>query len=86
MEFEFSKHAEEQMLLRSIKLEDVQKAIEYPDQILSDEDDFDVRIYQSLLKEDSQMFLLRIFVNISKNPNKIVTLYKTTKINKYYES
>ena len=86
MKFEYSKHAEEQMLLRNIKREDVEKAIKFPDQILSDENDLYVKIYQYLLKENSQMFLLRIFVNISKSPNKIVTLYKTTKISKYYES
>ena len=31
------------------------------------------------------MFLWRVFVNAIKQPNVIVTLYKTTNIQKYYE-
>ena len=86
MDFEFSKHAEEQMLLRNIKQNDVLNTLIYPDQIVKDDDNQDVKIYQSLLKENSQMFLLRVFVNIYKTPKSVITVYKTTKISKYYES
>ena len=43
-------------------------------------------VYQSLIRENDVMFLVRIFIDMDKQPNVIVTVYKTTKISKYYES
>ncbi len=44
-------------------------------------------IYQSLFDEQKgKPFLIRVFVNIKKSPNLIITVYKTSKISKYYES
>jgi len=86
MDFVFSKHAEEQMLRRGINRKDVETVVLRPDQILADDENKDVTVFQSLVKENGQMFLLRVFVNTTKLPNVIVTLYRTTKIQKYYES
>jgi len=86
MDLIFSKHAYEQMSRRSINYETVLKVVSQPDQIITDSDEPTIVIYQSLIKEDNQMFLLRVFVNRDKHPNLVVTLYKTTKISKYYES
>jgi len=85
MNLVFSRHAFEQMLRRSINYETVMKVVSQPDQIISDIQKPMLVIYQSLINEDNQMFLLRVFVNREKHPNMIVTLYKTTKISKYYE-
>jgi hypothetical protein len=85
MDFIFSKHSEEQMQRRGLNRETVIPVIMQPDEILSDDKDLTVAIYQSLIKENDQLFLLRVFVNVDKNPNEIVTLYKTSKISKYYE-
>jgi hypothetical protein len=38
------------------------------------------------VKENDKLFLYRVFVNTQLFPNVIVTLYRTTKIDKYYES
>jgi hypothetical protein len=84
MSFVFSNHALEQMQRRGIKQEDIEVAMLQPDQKLVDADSPDITIYQSLLNENGQMFLLRVFVNTSKDPNVVVTLYKTSKIQKYY--
>ncbi|GAB6013119.1 DUF4258 domain-containing protein [Viscerimonas tarda] len=86
MAFIFSKHAEEQLLRRGINRTIVEVVVLQPDQILADEEDVDMAVYQSLIKDDGQMFFLRVFVNTSKSPNVVVTVYKTTKIHKYYES
>jgi hypothetical protein len=86
MNFEFALHTEEQMLIRSISKTNVLEIVHNPDQIVADNNDDSIKVYQSIIKENSQMFLLRVFVNIYKNPKLIVTLYKTTKISKYYES
>ena len=85
MSFVFSNHALEQMRRRGIKQEDVEVAMLQPDQKLIDTDNPNITIYQSLLNESGQVFLLRIFVNTAKGPNVIVTLYRTSKIQKYYQ-
>jgi hypothetical protein len=82
----FSKHAKEQMLRRGIRHDVVLQTFFQPDQTIIDKEDMSIIIYQSLIKENEQVFLLRVFVNKDKQPNMIVTLYKTTKILKYYES
>ena len=85
MSFVFSNHALEQMQRRGIKQADVEAAMLQPDQVLTDIENPDITIYQFLLNENGQMFLLRVFVNKLKQPNVIVTLYRTTKIQKYYQ-
>jgi len=86
MDLIFSKHAQEQMNRRNIDRETVLSTVSQPDQTILDDEDPAIVICQSIIKEDNQMFLLRIFVNKNKRPNVVVTLYKTTKISKYYES
>ena len=85
MDFIISKHAQEQMVRRGISYETVLSVVSQPDQTVADDEDPTVVIYQSLVKENGQMFLMRVFVNRVKQPNIVVTLYKTTKISKYYE-
>jgi len=86
MSFTFSKHAEEQLIRRSLERGVVEAVVLKPDQMVEDENDEDVTIYQSLVKENDTLFLYRVFINVKVEPNVIVTLYKTTKIEKYYES
>ena len=85
MDIIFSKHAKEQMIRRGINLDVVLSVVSQPEMIITDDEDPAIIIYQSLIEENGQMFLLRVFVNREKQPNVIVTLYKTTKISKYYE-
>ena len=85
MDIIFSKHAYEQLIKRHINHETVLSVVSQPDQMIEDDEDPAIVICQSLIKEDKQMFLLRVFVNKDIQPNVIVTLYKTTKISKYYE-
>ena len=86
MNFVFSKHAEEQLIRRSLSRNIVESVILNPEQILENENDASITIYQSIVKENNKLFLYRVFVNIQLLPNVIVTLYRTTKIEKYYES
>jgi len=85
MDFILSKHAHEQMIRRSIDYETVLSTVTRPDQTIVNKETPEIIIFQSLINEKEQMFLLRVFVNVEKQPNVIVTLYKTTKISKYYE-
>jgi len=86
MDFVFSKHAEEQLIRRSLDRNIVESVVLNPEQIIDDENNVDITIYQSIIKEDGRFFLYRVFINTQLLPNVIVTLYRTTKIEKYYES
>lgn len=80
----FSKHSLEQMEVRQIPQSIVEVVLANPDQILNLPDK---KIYQSVVTADSgNKYLIRIFVNTIKHPNLIITVYKTSKISKYYES
>ena len=83
MEYQFSTHALQQMLLRSISKDIVENVLRNPDQKNKVED---LTVFQSIINTDSgEVYLLRVFVNEKRDPKLIVTVYKTTKIQKYYE-
>jgi hypothetical protein len=44
------------------------------------------RLFQSMVsfKDGKKMYLLRIFVDIDKDPAEVVTVYRTSKIEKYW--
>ncbi len=83
-EFIFSKHAIEQMNNRNISMETALEILRNPKEIIEDNEQ---TIYQSIVtfNNDFENYLIRIFVNTSKNPKVVITLYKTSKIKKYYE-
>lgn len=81
MAFVFSKHAFEQMELRKIPKSIVEKILANPGQIRKEEGN---KVYQSIIEDGN--YLIRIFVNHKQNPNVVITVYKTSKIKKYYES
>ena len=83
MIYVFSMHALEQMKTRAISKEIVEKILAKPDQISTHED---LAVFQGLEKGDKTLFLIRVFVNMRKTPNVVVTVYRTSKIDKYYES
>jgi hypothetical protein len=83
MKFTFSKHALEQMELRKIPKEIVLQILNKPEQITEEDGN---KIYQSIVKQKGEAnYLIRIFVNDKKNPKVVITVYKTSKIKKYYE-
>ena len=81
MEPEFSRHALEQMGLRCISEELVQSIVKYPDSIINQDET--VMIYSKLVIEKSKAYLYRVFINHLKRPALIITVYKTSKIEKY---
>ena len=79
----FSKHAKEQIEIRKIPLEVVMKVLADPQKIIIEEGK---KICQSIIKFDNEgEYLVRVFVNIKRNPNIIITVYRTSKFDKYYE-
>jgi hypothetical protein len=84
MEVEISAHARSQMKERGISEAMVLGIIKSPQQII--EEDEDKKIYQSVkyFEEDQGEYLVRVFVNILRNPNLVITVYRTSKIEKYW--
>lgn len=83
LEITISNHAKEQMELRNIPLQVVMKVLEYPQQVITQEGK---KIYQSIVNfEGEGNYLVRVFVNIDKIPNLVITVYRTSKLDKYYE-
>ena len=66
--------------MREIPKSTVEKILINPEQIKNVEGK---KVYQSIVENGN--YLIRIFVNHKKNPKVIVTVYKTSKISKYYE-
>ena len=83
-EFEFTDHALIEMARRQISQEDVAAVLANPDQTEM------VRegraVYQSRLEmgEPPKTFLLRVFVDIDPRPPYVITVYRTSKIEKYW--
>jgi len=79
----FSKHAIEQAGIRNIPESLIKEVVENPERII----DYDecLMIYQSIIRLEKP-YLLRVFINTCKEPYVIITVYKTSKIDKYHES
>ncbi len=83
MDYIFSKHALEQMLMRNIPKSVVETVLSNPGEIIIQEKK---NIYQSIVTFQGEgNYLIRVFVNTVKRPNIVITVYKTSKISKYYE-
>lgn len=80
MKVEFSKHALIKIKKRKISKELVLNVLDKPDIVLMEGV---IHTYQSVIKYNNKDVLLRVFVNINKDPNLIVTCYLTSKIEKY---
>ncbi len=80
MKIIFSNHALERMRSRNIERKEVEDGINNPDSIKEEEGKI---IFQIVLKRTEKSFLLRIFVNKTGDLFKVVTVYKTSKMEKY---
>jgi hypothetical protein len=78
----FSPHAMEQMIERQIEAAQVRAVLEAPEAVL------DVRpgrvVAQGVIEPTpGRKYLLRVFADIDRKPAEIVTVYRTSKIDKY---
>jgi len=84
MNFKFSKHALEEIERRKIPIQFAESVLEEPGQII--EESQDKKVYQSIIEfENKKSYLLRIFIATDKEPNMVTTIYKTSKISKYWK-
>jgi hypothetical protein len=79
--FILSHHAEEKMIQRQIPLKILQEILKNPEQILEEDG---LKVYQgTFIAINNKTYLLRIYINDLIEPQKIVTLYITSKLRKY---
>jgi hypothetical protein len=81
MKVEFSIHALERMNARGILKEDVTTFLKNYDSLSVQ--DIETAVYTKLVVENNKTYLYRIFVNTTKKPVIVITVYKTSKIEKY---
>jgi hypothetical protein len=87
MDFRLTRHAEWEMARRAIPFALVEAVMHHPEQRLVDESHLSRWIYQSQLRfEDGKMYLLRVVVDEGEQPPVIITVYRTSKIEKYWSA
>jgi hypothetical protein len=83
MDFNLSSHAQEQLADRSIPFFLLEFVLNQPQQIYEEDG---VQVYQSQFDRSGKVQLLRVYVNASVEPAVVVTIYVTSKIEKYWRS
>lgn len=82
MNYIFSSHAKEELQIRQIPLAIAEEVLANPQQTYMQE--YGKKVFQSIKTfENGKNYLVRIFVNVTQNPNIVITLYRTSKIDKY---
>lgn len=82
MTFHFSKHVHEELKKRKISRVLVDQALQAPAQKVPEVDD--ITCYQSQVEIGGRRYLLRVMVNETVNPFVVVTVYRTSRIKKYW--
>jgi len=86
VEYRLSDHAREEMRRRQIAAEDIAKVLGAPEQretVRQGQEVFQSRIEWG---EPSRTYLLRVFADIDCEPPIVVTVYRTSKIAKYWRN
>ena len=84
MKPELSKHVKQEMESRGIPLAVVESVLAAPAQKVPEHGD--VVCYQSKVEINQKPYLVRVMVNETATPPKVVTVYRTSKINKYWKA
>jgi hypothetical protein len=83
MRWRLSRHAREEISRRNLVWESIAETIVNPHQVVPVEND--LKAYQSLVRsEEGRRLLLRVIVDDSVDPMVVVTVYRTSKVDKYW--
>ncbi|MHB8883268.1 MAG: DUF4258 domain-containing protein [Thermodesulfovibrionales bacterium] len=83
MKYEISKHAREEMERRVISVQIVETILQNPQQIVDEYGN--KKAFQSIIDIGTgKDYLVRVIVNDTIAPAKVVTVYRTSKISKYW--
>ena len=83
-DYSITDHAYFEMQRRDISEQIVRKVLYKPDHV--EEVRADRHVYQSKIKfgNSDRTYLIRVFVDIGREPMEVVTVYRTYKITKYW--
>lgn len=81
MIFRFTRHAEEELVHRRIPRHIVQNVLDAPEQIVPEREG--KRAYQSVVNMGGKNFLIRVIVDDRTDPGVVITVYRTSRIDKY---
>ncbi|MCE5239194.1 DUF4258 domain-containing protein [bacterium] len=85
MTYRLSRHAQQECERRRIPLSVVDAVVSEPQQVVPERDG--KRAYQSRVTlDDGRTFLVRAIVDDSERPATVITVYRTTKIEKYWRT
>ncbi len=84
MKFKLSQHAKKEAERRGIPLASVKAVLENPQQVVPESKG--TKAYQSKRDFGGRIFLLRVIVDDAMDPGTVVTVYRTSKINKYWRN
>ncbi len=85
MTFRLSNHAKEEMARRSIPWSLLEQVLQNLQQIVVEREN--LKAYQSSATfDDGRTFLIRAIVNDTLQPAVVVTVYRTSKIGKYWRN
>ncbi|MFM5983957.1 MAG: DUF4258 domain-containing protein [Sphaerospermopsis kisseleviana] len=83
MRYQISRHAQTEMERRKISVSLVESVLENPQQILLEREGR--KVYQSKIDFGTgKLFLLRVIVADDVDPTVVITVYRTSKIEKYW--
>ena len=80
----FSPHALEEMARRGLPRLLVQEVLAAPMQVGVDRPGRIICQAQRQLAPDGRVYLVRVFVDVDRDPPEVVTAYRTSKIQKYW--
>lgn len=83
MKYKLSIHIQQKAQRRAIPLAVVESVLAAPTQIVQEHGD--VVCYQARMEINGKQHLVRVMVNEAVTPPKVVTVYRTGKINKYWK-
>mgnify|MGYP002391604185 CR=1 FL=1 len=83
-DYEITEHAEWAMTRRGILRSDVKQVLQNPEQ--SEFVQPGRCVYQSRIVSgaSSMVYLLRVFVDVDQDPPQVVTVYRTSRVQKYW--
>jgi len=84
VEYRLTDHAKEEMRRRQIGEQDVAKVLAAPEQREKVREGREVLQSRMEAGDPPRAFLLRVFVDIDRKPPAVVTVYRTSKVAKYW--
>lgn len=83
-EYVFTDHARFELSRRGLSEERIRKVIETPEQRWEVRPGRHVLQCRVQMDEPPKAYVIRVFVDVDRNPNEVVTAYRTAKVDKYW--